>query len=227
MNKYKILIIEDDKILAQTLAYNLEKNNYETMVVHAAEEAEKMLTDWQHDLVIMDVNLPDGDGFTLCRKYRLQSNAPLIFLTANDLETDKLKGYDLGGDDYVTKPFSVTIFVKKIDAMLKRITPPQRHFFNDEYLLVNTDNMTVTFETEKLDITPLEFRLLKMLIEHAQTILTRQLLLERLWDIDGNFVDEHALTASMSRLRKKIEIKERKYIKTIYGMGYMWLGENK
>jgi Response regulators consisting of a CheY-like receiver domain and a winged-helix DNA-binding domain len=227
MNKYKILIIEDDVTLATTLAYNLEQAGYDITIAHTAANAQQRLFSMSHDLVIMDVNLPDGNGFELCKTYRQENNTPLIFLTANDLEKDKLIGYELGGDDYITKPFSVMIFIKKIEAIFKRIKITAPNIYSDGKLKINFDNMEVFFQETPLDITTLEFKILRMFIENPTQILTREIFLEKLWDVDEKFVDDHALTASISRLRKKIEKENCHYIKTIYGMGYIWLGESK
>ena len=136
-----------------------------------------------------------------------------------------LKGYELGADDYVTKPFPMSVFQKKVSALLARI---RKHsggdFYNDGNLFINFTEMTATLNGEGISFTPMEYRLLKVLTKNPQVVLTRQVLLEKLWDIDGNFVDEHALTSTISRVRNKIENPDHAYIKTVYGMGYMWIG---
>ena len=136
-----------------------------------------------------------------------------------------LKGYELGADDYVTKPFPMSVFQKKVSALLARIRKQSdSDLYNDGSLVINFSEMTATLNEKSITFTPLEYRLLKVLTKNPKIVLTRQVLLEKLWDIDGNFVDEHALTSTISRIRNKIEKPDRAYIKTVYGMGYMWIG---
>ena len=155
----------------------------------------------------------------------IDASANEIKLTANDMESDMLKGYELGAEDYVTKPFPMSVFQKKLAVVLGRLT---KQYGGDTYedgtLTINFSEMSATLSGKQLTFTPLEYRLLKILMKNPQIVLTRQVLLEKLWDADGNFVDEHALTAAISRVRNKIETPVRQYIKTVYGMGYMWIG---
>ena len=150
----------------------------------------------------------------------------MIFLTANDMESDMLKGYELGAEDYVTKPFPMSVFQKKLSVVLGRLAKQSGggDSYEDGALFINFSEMTASLSGKALVFTPLEYRLLKILTKNPQNVLTRQVLLEKLWDADGNFVDEHALTAAISRVRNKIETDGRQYIKTVYGMGYMWIG---
>ena len=177
-------------------------------------------------MIVLDINLPDGNGFDFCRDIKeSHPDTAVIFLTANDMESDMLKGYELGADDYVTKPFPMSVFQKKVAALLARIRKQSGgDFYNDGNLFINFTEMTATRGGESISFTPMEYRLLKVLTKNPQIVLTRQVLLEKLWDIDGNFVDEHALTSTISRVRNKIEKPAHAYIKTVYGMGYMWIG---
>lgn len=220
-----ILLIEDDQTLASTIAYNLEQQHWQVLCAHTFADAIPYLKEDSHDLTILDVNLPDGSGFTLCENYRMVSEKPVIFLTANDLETAELQGYDAGADDYITKPFSLKVLIKKIEVLLKRTAPSTTADYTDDFLTVNFDTVTITCGSKEVTLSALEFRTLKLFIENAGIVLTRQTLLEKLWDIEENYVDEHALTMGISRLRKKIEHQDRKYISTIYGLGYMWVGK--
>ena len=179
-----------------------------------------------YDLIILDVNLPDGSGFDFCAEIKeRRPDTAVIFLTANDMESDQLRGFELGADDYVTKPFPISVFRKKVSALLGRI---QKQTGGDRYtdgaLSIDFSELTATLAGEPVIFTPLEYRLLKVLVRNPQIVLTRQALLEKLWDADANFVDEHALTAAVSRIRGKIEVTGLHYIKTVYGMGYMWIG---
>ena len=177
-------------------------------------------------MIVLDINLPDGNGFDFCRDIKeSRPDTAVIFLTANDMESDMLKGYELGADDYVTKPFPISVFQKKVAALLSRMKKMAGgDCYNDGNLLIDFAEMTATRDGESISFTPMEYRLLKILIKNPRTVLTRQILLEKLWDIDGNFVDEHALTSTISRIRSKIENPDHAYIKTVYGMGYMWIG---
>lgn len=224
----RILVVEDDRLLNHTLCYNLEAAGYVVDSALTKSTASNLLTRQDYDLIVMDVNLPDGNGFDLCRetKEHHRSDTAIIFLTANDMESDMLKGYELGAEDYVTKPFPMSVFLKKLAVVSGRLAKQSGggDCYEDDALSINFSEMTATLSGKPLVFTPLEYRLLKILTKNPQTVLTRQVLLEKLWDADGNFVDEHALTAAISRVRNKIGTESRQYIKTVYGMGYMWIG---
>lgn len=222
----KILVVEDDRLLNNTLCYNLSAAGYEVDAALTKSIAERFCRKQEYNLIVLDINLPDGNGFDFCRD--IKDSCPdtaIIFLTANDMESDMLKGYELGADDYITKPFLMSIFQKKISALLARIRKQSGgDFYNDGCLFINFAEMAAAFNGESISFTPMEYRLLKVLTKNPQIVLTRQVLLEKLWDSDGNFVDEHALTSAISRVRSKIEKSDQAYIKTVYGMGYMWIG---
>ena len=222
----RILVVEDDRLLNNTLCYNLSAAGYEVDAALTKSVAERFCRKQEYDLIVLDINLPDGNGFDFCRDIKeSRPDTAVIFLTANDMESDMLKGYELGADDYVTKPFPISVFQKKVAALLSRMKKlAGGDCYNDGNLLIDFAEMTATRDGESISFTPMEYRLLKILIKNPRTVLTRQILLEKLWDIDGNFVDEHALTSTISRIRSKIEKPDHAYIKTVYGMGYMWIG---
>lgn len=222
----RILVVEDDKLLNNTLCYNLSVSGYDTDSALSKEMAITFLSKEKYELVILDVNLPDGSGFELCSELKKKiPDIAVIFLTACDLESDQLKGFELGADDYVTKPFPMSVFQKKVSALLSRIQKQNNNdCYDDGNLFVNFSEMSATFAGENIAFTAMEYRILKILTSNTQIVLTRRILLEKLWDIDENFVDEHALTCAISRIRGKIEKNGFQYIKTIYGMGYMWVG---
>lgn len=221
----KILIVEDDKGLNEGLAYDLEEEGYEVHSALSASAALKIFRAQETDLVLMDGNLPDGDGYTLCRQMKQFRDVPVVFLTARDMELDEVRGFDCGADDYITKPFSMALLHKRIQAVLRRADRNTRqNLYSDGYLTVDFDTSNVTVDEKPLILTPTEYRLMKLLIDNSGKVLTRQRILERLWDANGNYVDEHALTVNIGRLRAKLEKDENKYIKTVYGMGYMWNG---
>ena len=223
----RILVVEDDRLLNNTLCYNLNTAGYVVDSALTKSAASDFLTKQDYDLIVLDVNLPDGNGFDFCREVKeRRPDTAVIFLTANDMESDMLKGYELGAEDYVTKPFPMSVFQKKLSVVLGRLAKQSGggDSYEDGALSINFSEMTASLSGKALVFTPLEYRLLKILTKNPQNVLTRQVLLEKLWDADGNFVDEHALTAAISRVRNKIETDGRQYIKTVYGMGYMWIG---
>ena len=222
----RILVVEDDKLLNNTLCYNLSTSGYDVDSALSKAAAVQYFMKEKYELVILDVNLPDGNGFDLCGELKMKnSDIAVIFLTARDLESDQLRGFELGADDYVTKPFPMSVFQKKVSALLSRI---QKHNNNDCYddgkLVINFSEMSAKLLGEDISFTAMEYRILKIFTSNTQIVLTRRILLEKLWDVDGNFVDEHALTCAVSRIRVKIERDNFQYIKTVYGMGYMWIG---
>ncbi|MCR1919400.1 response regulator transcription factor [Frisingicoccus caecimuris] len=225
----RILVVEDDRLLNNTLCYNLNTMGYIIDSALSKQAATNFIEKQDYDLIVLDVNLPDGNGFEFCREAKERyPDTAVIFLTANDMESDMLKGYELGADDYVTKPFHMSVFQKKLAVLLGRIAKQSGgDCYEDGILFINFSEMTATISGEAITFTPLEYRLLKVLTKNPKVVLTRQVLLEKLWDIDENFVDEHALTAAVSRVRNKIETDGRQYIKTVYGMGYMWIGRLK
>ena len=222
----KLLVVEDDRLLNNTLCYNLSAAGYTVDAAMTISAAVNFCEAQDYDLIVLDVNLPDGNGFDLCGKIKeRRPDTAVIFLTANDMESDMLMGFALGADDYVTKPFPIRVFLKKVSALLARIQKQTGvDCYTDGTLSINFSELTAALAGEPIIFTPMEYRLLKVLVRNPQIVLTRQVLLERLWDADENFVNEHALTAAISRIRGKIEIDGLQYIKTVYGMGYMWIG---
>ena len=223
----RILVVEDDRLLNNTLCYNLDAAGYVVDSALTKSAASNFLTKQDYDLIVLDVNLPDGNGFDFCREVKeRRPDTAVIFLTANDMESDMLKGYEVGGADYVTKPFSVTVLCKKVAAVFANLElrTPRHDLFDDGFLKIDFSEQSASLAGESLDFTPKEYRTLFLFVKNPRIILTKRQILEKLWDIDGDFVDEHTLTTIISRIRKKIETDERKYIKTAYGMGYQWIG---
>lgn len=223
----KILVVEDDLALNAGLCFELDNNGYLSVAAYTYQKAAQLIGVDSFDLALLDVNLPDGDGFDLCREIKArQPQLPVIFLTANDLEQDVLAGFDLGAEDYVTKPFNMKILLRRVEVALRRSprTESASQRWSDGFLVVDFNALTAWRGGEKLAITPNEYKLLRVLTENAGRILTRQSLLERLWDSGGNFIDDHTLTVTMNRLRAKIEDEAHSYIQTVRGMGYIWKG---
>ena len=225
----RILVIEDDLALSAGLCFELDSSGYITVAAYNCRKAEQLIQTDHFDLILLDVNLPDGSGFDLCRIIKqVRPELPVIFLTANDLEQNVLDGFDLGAEDYVTKPFSMQILQRRIEVVLRRAdktvaeVPAQR--WSDGFLTLDFSALTAQRGKEKISITPNEYKLLRTLTENEGKILTRQILLEKLWDSGGNFIDDHTLTVTMNRLRTKIEDDTHAYIQTVRGMGYIWKG---
>ncbi len=225
----KILVIEDDLPLSTGLCFELDTSGYLTVAAYSCQKARQFIKIDHFDLAILDINLPDGDGFDLCREIKKeQPELPVIFLTAKDLEQDVLKGFDLGADDYITKPFHMQILKRRVEVALRRGTgsiKASEEGYDDGFLRLDFHTLTAVRNGEQQPITPNEYKLLRLLTAHAGNLVTRQLLLEKLWDCDGNYVDDHTLTVTMNRLRSKIEDADHSYIRTVRGMGYIWTGE--
>ena len=222
-----ILIVEDDILLNKTIAYNLALEGYNIKKAYDIKESLRIIKNSKLDLVILDINLPDGNGLDLSLIIKEQIYKPhIIFLTANDTEEDILKGYDYGGTDYITKPFSIAVLIKKIAVLFNKNSSNQ-NIFDDGFLQVDFRKYIATIGGESIEFTPKEFKILLLFTKNPRMILTKEKILEKIWDIDSDFVDTHTLATTISRIRKKIEIDGRLYIKTSYGLGYQWLGENK
>ena len=207
----QILIVEDDNLLNKTLAYNLASDGYGITSAANARTAASALNSKVFDLVLVDINLPDGSGYDLCRLIKPKyPDTVVIFLTANDQECDQIRGYEAGAVDYITKPFSIGALQRKISAMFAMLEHHKlaKDIYDDGRLF-------------------LDFKMLNLFCKNPKQVLTRQQLLEKLWDVDEKYVDEHTLTTSISRIRSKIEADGENYIKTVYGMGYQWMGGEK
>lgn len=225
----RILVVEDDLALSAGLCFELDGSGYLTVAAYNCQKAEQLLRTDPFDLVLLDVNLPDGNGFDLCRTIKqAHPELPVIFLTANDLEQDVLDGFDLGAEDYVTKPFHMQILLRRVEVALRRtgraVSEASADRWSDGFLTLDFSALTASHGGGTLPITPNEYKLLRALTQNAGKILTRQILLETLWDSGGNFIDDHTLTVTMNRLRAKIEDDSHTYIQTVRGMGYIWKG---
>lgn len=223
----KILLVEDDALFNKTLTYNLISEGYDTVSALNADTAAELLARTEFDLALLDINLPDGNGYDLCRLIKPGNPDTLvIFLTANDQESDQIRGYEAGAVDYIIKPFSIEALLRKIRAMFAMLEHRglTRDFYDDGRLFLDFSEQSSTLNGKPLTLSPMEYKMLHLFCKNPKQILTRRRLLERLWDAEENYVDEHTLTTSISRIRGKIEAEGDTYIKTIYGMGYQWMG---
>lgn len=219
-----ILIIEDDPDLNKTIGYALEKAGYGVFRADSIRKAEIIFVREKICLVLLDVNLPDGEGYTFCRWAKAQREVPVIYLTARDLEEDALEGYESGAEDYVTKPFSMKILLKKLDVVLKRLAPAGSLAFQDDHLRMDLEQARLYVDGRECSVTPTEVRMLRLFLSNRGQLLTYEVMLDRLWDGGGQFVDKHALAVNVNRLRQKLEDAEHKYISNVYGVGYQWIG---
>ncbi len=224
----QILIVEDDSFLNKMLAYNLTADGYGVTSALNARTAADAIRQREFNLVLLDINLPDGNGFELCKLIKPQHpDTIVIFLTANDQESDQIRGYEVGAVDYITKPFVIGALQRKIKAMFAMLEhhKPAKDIYDDGRLFLDFSEQTASLNGKPLTLSPMEYKMLNLFRKNPRQVLTRGQLLEKLWDIDERFVDEHTLTTSISRIRSKIESDGgAPYIKTVYGMGYQWTG---
>jgi DNA-binding response OmpR family regulator len=222
----KILIVEDDSTLAFGLDFTLKNEGFDVVMAGSLEQAKGEFEKNKFDLILLDVKLPDGTGYEFCKVIRKTSDVPIIFLTACDEEINIVTGLDLGGDDYITKPFRIRELISRIKAVIRRKSkdPDSGEILISENIKVNVLQATVTKGDEEVALTSLEYRLLLSLIKHAKQVLNRNTILENLWDVGGEFVDDNTLSVYIRRLREKVEHNpaEPRFIVTIRGVGYKW-----
>ena len=225
---YKLLLLEDDFSLVDGLMYSLKKNGFDLEVAGTIREAEKLVAGHTgFDLFLFDVTLPDGSGFVLCEKLRKAGNrTPIIFLTASDEETSIIRGLDGGGDDYITKPFKLGELCSRIRALLRRsgMKNDEGNILRSGSLTVNLAEGRVFLEGEPAEFTGAEYRLLCLLLKNSGRVLTRGMILDKLWDGAGNFVDDNTLSVYIRRLREKLEKNPSmpEHLITVRGFGYQW-----
>lgn len=214
-----IFLLEDDRILSKGISIALKKDGHHITAAYGYVEALQKYTLKKYDLFLLDINLPDGNGMNFCQKIRQTSQLPVLFLTANDTEEDMLNGYDAGCDDYISKPFSLAVLRRKVSAILKRtIADNTRIQYKD--LEVDTEKCLVRLHGEEIHLSATEYKLLCYLMQHRGTVVTKAMLLENLWDIDGNFIDDNTLRVHIKRLRQKLNDDNQEYIVTVFGIGY-------
>lgn len=225
----KILLLEDDTSLNRGICLKLGKEGYEVLSAVRVSQAEEMFRENEVSLIISDITMEDGNGLDFCRSIRRVSDVFLIFLTALDQEVDIVNGYDAGADDYITKPFSLMVLISKVNALMRRIGQDQEDRGQN---LVSRDirvlcrEMRVFKGDEELTLSKKEMQLLLYFLEHPKQIISKEQILEAVWDIDGQFVDDNTVPVTISRLKKKIAGDgEREYIKNVRGLGYLWTAE--
>ena len=219
-----ILLLEDDAALGQGIRFALENDGVQVELCTALSQAQSILPGKDFDLLILDVNLPDGSGLDLLRDVRRRSGVPVILLTANDLETDIVVGLESGADDYITKPFSLAVLRARVNAQLRRGTPVRTATVELEGFSFDFEWMEFRKNGQPIELSKTEQRLLRILVENRGRILSRDTLLERVWPGGAEYVEENALSVTVKRLRDKLEDTPSKprFLKTVYGVGYTW-----
>ena len=224
----KILLLEDDVSLIDGLVYSLERNGFSLDVARTVKDAENYLSKHEYNLLLLDVTLPDGTGFEVCEQVRkIGSDVPIIFLTAADEEINVIRGLDSGGDDYITKPFKLGELCSRIKALLRRAgmkTKKDTSVLHAGDITIDLLSSRVLFKNKTLDLTAAEYRLLCLLIRNVNMVVTRNMILDELWDGSGNFVDDNTLSVYIRRLREKVETdpSHPEHLMTVRGFGYRW-----
>ena len=217
----KILLVEDDSQIAAYLGELLRAEGFDTQIAGSKKEAGECLLAQDFDLVLLDVSLPDGNGFSICAEVKREYEIPVIFLTASGDEYSVVAGLDMGADDYIAKPFRPRELISRIRSVLRRCKKEQRILSCGD-LRVNVSSATVTKGEKELFLSALEYRLLLLLLQNKGQILTRNQLLEEIWDASGEYVNDNTLSVYMKRLREKIEENPQspRLLHTIRGIGY-------
>ena len=224
----KILLLEDDLSLINGLSFAFKKQGYELDNARTVKEAQKFWKERKYDMLVIDVTLPDGSGFDFCKEVRQTSKVPIIFLTALDDEINTIMGLDMGADDYITKPFKLGVLLSRINALLRRA----KDFSSEDTqlcsngIVINLLQSEVLKGNEVLDLTAGEYKLLCLFMQNPNIVLTKEQILDKLWDCEGNFIDNSTLTVYIRRLRMKVEDNpsEPKMLLTVRGIGYKWVG---
>lgn len=226
LDNRSIIVVEDDHGVALGISYALKQDGWDVTTASSVVEARKIFNEANFNIAILDIGLPDGTGFDLCKEWREKSDIPILFLTARDMEQDKVTGLELGGDDYVTKPFGVKELCARIRALYRRsssvkATPEQKILYRD--IIIDLEKRKVYKNNENIDLTHTEFEILKYLIRTPNKVFTREELIEKIWDIHF-FGGAKTIDVHIRNLRKKLgdNYSSEGYIETVRGSGYKW-----
>lgn len=225
---YQILIVEDDEGLNQGITLALREDGVAFHSAYTLSQARELWNREGVDLVILDINLPDGSGYDFLREIRRESEKPVLMLTANDLESDEVRGFSLGADDYITKPFSLMALRARVDRTRKRMAgPAARTDYADEHYQFRFQEMLFLADGEEVVLSKTEQKLLRLFTAHPGQIISRNRLLDAVWMDGADYVDGNALSVAVNRLRHKLGGKEKACpIQTVYGLGYVWGRKN-
>lgn len=213
----KILLVEDDEMIVKGLVYSLSKEGFETNIAYNAQEAESKIESNVYDIIILDVMLPDGNGFELCKHIKENKDIPIIFLTAKDDEKDVVNGFNLGADDYVIKPFRTMELISRIYNVLRRYNK-DKNVIEIGQVRIDLEANRVYVDNKEVEFTALEYKILVLLYTNVGKTVTREKILDKIWDVAGNFVNDNTLTVYVKRIRDKLGKSD--VIKTIKGIGY-------
>lgn len=219
-----IFLLEDDEAIGIGLTYSLENEGYNVTLAKSVKEAEKIIDEKEFSLYILDLTLPDGSGYDVCKRIKAKGDLPVIFLTAYDDEVNVIMGFELGADDYISKPFRVKELMLRIKSVMRRYSNETSDgIIKINNLKINTNEAKVYKNNEEIILTAMEYRLLLILLSNRGKVLSRTALLENIWDVAGDFVEDNTLTVYIKRLRDKIEEDPAKpeIIKTVRGLGYV------
>lgn len=227
MNQKIILLIEDDEALNKGISFALKREGYLILSSKNLTEGAHLLKNNTIDLLLLDLNLPDGDGVDFCASIQKEYNFPIIMLTARDTELDEILGLESGAYDYVTKPFSLAILKARIHTIFRireTLNQTETQFFLSNEIRLDKKHMKVWKKDIELELSITEFKLLLLFLENKNQVLLKEYILDVIWDSQGNFVDENTLPVNIRRLRLKLETdpSNPRYLKTIHGMGYIW-----
>lgn len=218
----KLLIIEDDKDLNEGLAFAFSQEGYSIERAYTYSAGLRIYREKDIDVILLDCNLPDGSGFEFCKQVREDTQTPIVMLTARDTEIDELKGFEMGADDYISKPFSIAILKMRVKNALHKKSSPQ--ILSSRGIKIDISKRKAYKWGKLIDLTPIEWQLLFYLMNNSGRVVLKQDILEFIWDTDGNFVDENAISVNIRRIRLKIEDNPSnpQYIKAVRGFGYRW-----
>lgn len=221
----RILIVEDDKGLREGIELALQREDFIFSLCENIAKARKALSGGKEfDLILLDLNLPDGSGYDLLKEVKSSQNIPVIILTANDLELDEVRGLELGAEDYITKPFGLMALRARIDKALKNVGRARREIYRFGDLSFCFEEMQVKKGGEEIILSKTELKLLQILVENKNVILGREKLIDRIWTDGAEYVDENALSVAVGRLRSKLKESGEGHLQTVYGKGYVWKG---
>ena len=219
-----IFLLEDDEAIGIGLTYSLENEGYNVTLAKSVKEAKKIIDEKEFSLYILDLTLPDGSGYDVCKRIKAKGDLPVIFLTAYDDEVNVIMGFELGADDYISKPFRVKELMLRIKSVMRRYSNETSDgIIKINNLKINTNEAKVYKNNEEIILTAMEYRPLLILLSNRGKVLSRTALLENIWDVAGDFVEDNTLTVYIKRLRDKIEEDPAKpeFIKTVRGLGYV------
>lgn len=219
----KILLVEDNDTIIMGLKYSLEQENFEVDTAKNIVTTKSKIKKQEYDLYLLDIALPDGEGYEICKTIKEKENSPVIFLTAKDEETDIVQGLDMGADDYVVKPFRTRELISRINSVLRRYqkNTSSENQIKCQNILIDNNTAKVYKNGKEVILTSLEYKILLMLFNNKNILVTREQILDKIWDVAGNFVNDNTLTVYIKRIREKIDDKDGKIIQTVRGIGYM------